>query len=160
MSVTASFNYILTPMLADLNLTNDQVSTALAIPSIAAILVVFVAGLLGDRLGQRKILRIAVAFFVVGSLAIAVANGEMLLSVGLLLEGIGATVMSITALGLLGSRIEGEGSGPRHSRPSEWSARSSTCSCRWSPGPSSAITVGDWCRSSGWPPGSSASSRS
>lgn len=109
MSVTASFNYILTPMLADLNLTNDQVSTALAIPSIAAILVVFVAGLLGDRLGQRKILRIAVAFFVVGSLAIAVANGEMLLSVGLLLEGIGATVMSITALGLLGSRIEGEG---------------------------------------------------
>lgn len=109
MSVTASFNYILTPMLADLNLTSDQVSTALAIPSIAAILVVFVAGLLGDRLGQRKILRIAVAFFVAGSLAIAVTNGQALLSLGLLLEGVGATVMAITALGLLGSRIDDEG---------------------------------------------------
>ena len=54
MSVTASLNYLLKPMLEDLGVTREDASPALAIPSIAAILVVFLAGILGDRMGRKN----------------------------------------------------------------------------------------------------------
>lgn len=109
MSVTASLNYVLTPMLDDLGVTREEASTALAIPSIAAILVVFLAGMLGDRLGQRKVLLGSSIVFVAGCALVGVANGLPLVSLGLLLEGIGATFLSVVALGLLSARISDDG---------------------------------------------------
>ena len=38
-----SFNYVLTPMLSDLGLTQAQASVALSIPPIASLLIVFLA---------------------------------------------------------------------------------------------------------------------
>ena len=106
MSVTASINYILEPMESDLNLSTQQSTTALAIPAIASLLVVFVAGMLGDRLGHRKVLFVSSVIFILGCLVIAVSAGVTMLSIGLLLEGVGATVMCVVSLGLLSSQIE------------------------------------------------------
>lgn len=109
MSVSASFNYMLTPMLDDFGLTSADASTALAIPSIASILVVFLAGSIGDRIGHRRVLLLGSAVFIIGSLIVSIANGLTLVSIGLLLEGIGATFLTVTSLGLLSSRITEDG---------------------------------------------------
>ncbi len=61
-----SFNYVLTPMLSDLGLTQAQASVALSIPSIASLLIVFLAGRLGDSLGHRLVLTWMRVAFMVG----------------------------------------------------------------------------------------------
>lgn len=109
MSVGASFNYMLQPMLDDLGISSSDATVALAIPSIAAIVVVFLAGSLGDRLGPRRVLLAATAMFVAGCALVAVTNGLVLLSLGLLLEGMAATVMGVVALGIIGQRIDDDG---------------------------------------------------
>lgn len=109
MSVTASLNYLLDPMLTDLGVTREDASTALAIPSIASILVVFLAGSLGDRIGQRPVLLGASSMFIIGCALVGVASNLTLVSLGLLLEGMGATFLSVVSLGLLGARISDEG---------------------------------------------------
>ncbi|MGA9148283.1 MAG: MFS transporter [Candidatus Nanopelagicales bacterium] len=103
--VSASLTFMLTPMLDDLGLTEDQAGTALAIPSIASLLIVFVVGRLGDRIGHRRVLLAASAPFIAGAILVAIAPGMAVVSIGLLLTGAAATAMQIVALGLLQTSI-------------------------------------------------------
>ena len=103
--VGASLNFMLTPMLDDLGLTEAQAGTALAIPSIASLLIVFVVGRLGDRIGHRRVLVAASVPFIAGSVLVACAPGMAIVSLGLLLTGAAATAMQIVALGLLQASI-------------------------------------------------------
>ncbi|MEI8082493.1 MAG: MFS transporter [Actinomycetes bacterium] len=108
-TVMASFNYMLNPMLEDLGLTSEDAGFALQLPNLAAILVVFSAGVLGDRLGQRRVITFAAIAFIVGSVLVACAPAMPVITVGLLVEGVGASAITIVALGLLSSRIEEPG---------------------------------------------------
>lgn len=103
--VAPSFNYLLTPLLADLGLTQDEASTALALPWIASLLVVFIAGRLGDRLGHRRVIIWLCAPFILGSLLVTITQGLPLLALGLLLEGMAATAIQIVVLGLLSDQF-------------------------------------------------------
>jgi predicted MFS family arabinose efflux permease len=105
-TVSATVRYMLPPMLEDLDLTRAEAGLALEIPSVAAILVVFLAGVLGDRLGQRRVITFGALAFLGGSVVVAVAPSIVGVSIGLLGEGIGASTMSIVALGMLGSRLQ------------------------------------------------------
>ena len=100
-TVLASFNYLLTPMLADLGLTQAQASVALAIPPIASLLIVFLAGRLGDSRGHRTVMLWMSVAFITGSLIVAIAQGLPAVVVGLLVEGIAATAIQIIGIGLL-----------------------------------------------------------
>lgn len=104
-TVVASFNYVLTPMLADLGLTQEQASVALSIPPIASLLVVFLAGVLGDRRGHRTVMLWMSVAFIVGSLVVAIAQGLPAVVIGLLVEGIAATAIQIIGIGLLSDRF-------------------------------------------------------
>lgn len=108
-TVSASFNYIMGPMLDDLGLTAEDASVALQLPNLAEILVVFSAGVLGDRLGQRRVITYSAVAFIVGSLLVSIGPSMPLISVGLLVGGVGASAITIVALGLLGARIEAPG---------------------------------------------------
>ncbi|MFN8126717.1 MAG: MFS transporter [Candidatus Nanopelagicales bacterium] len=99
--IGASLNFMLTPMLADLGLTKDQAGTALAIPSIASLLIVFATGRAGDRVGHRRVIVWASLPFVVGSVLVGSAPAMPMISLGLLLAGASATAMQIVSLGLL-----------------------------------------------------------
>ena len=104
-TVMASFNYMLTPMLDDLGLTQAQASLALSIPPIASLLVVFLAGRLGDRLGHRLVLTWMSVAFMSGSAIVAIAQGLPAVVIGLLIEGIAATTIQIVGIGLLSDRF-------------------------------------------------------
>ena len=103
--VLASYNYMLPAMLADLNLTSEQGGLALKIPSLASLLVVFVAGRIGDQLGHRKVILFAGGFFILGSLIVASAQGLAMVSIGMFIEGVAATGIQIVAIGLLTARF-------------------------------------------------------
>jgi MFS family permease len=104
-SVLASFNYMLTPMLSDLGLTQAQASVALSIPPIASLLIVFLAGRLGDSLGHRLVLTWMSVAFMAGSVIVAMAQGLPAVVIGLLVEGIAATGIQIVGIGLLSDRF-------------------------------------------------------
>jgi len=103
--VTASYNYILNPMLEGLNASEGQTSLLRQLPSIAALLVVFLGGVLGDRYGDRKVLRIASVLFLVGCALVAFAPVFAVASLGLVMESIAASAGGVIALGLLGAKI-------------------------------------------------------
>jgi DHA2 family methylenomycin A resistance protein-like MFS transporter len=109
LTVAASFNYMLTPMLDDLGLTQEQVSVALSIPSVAALLVVFVAGLVGERRGHRTVITWMSVLFVVGAVLVAITTGIVVLVIGLLLAGIAATAVQIVVFGLLSNEFREPG---------------------------------------------------
>lgn len=99
--VYASFDYVLTPMLADLGLSTDAGNVILKVPSLAALLIVFVAGRIGDRIGHRKVILALSTTFALGCLIIALAQGMGTLLIGMFLQGISATAINIVLIGLL-----------------------------------------------------------
>lgn len=107
--IGASLTFLITPMLDDLGLTSDEGTTALALPSIGSLAVVFLAGRLGDRIGHRRVIVGASIFFITGSALVAAAQGMVLVTLGLLLAGAAATAIQIVSLGLLQSSFR---SGP------------------------------------------------
>lgn len=103
--VSASLTFTLTPMMEDLHLTSEQSDTVLAIPSLASLFVVFLAGRLGDRLGHRRIIIAFSAVFVAGGILTALATGIVVLTLGLVFAGAAATAIQIVVLGLLQTRF-------------------------------------------------------
>lgn len=101
----ATLNYMLTPMLADLGLTSEQAGLALTIPSLAALLIVFLAGRLGDKLGHRRIIMACSLLYIVGAATVTLAQGIGMLSVGLFLQGIGVTAGEVVVIGLIAVRF-------------------------------------------------------
>lgn len=103
--VSAAYNYILDPMLDAFNATESQASLLRQLPSIAALLVVFLAGVLGDRFGDRRVLYAGGALFTAGSLLVAVAPVFALAALGMVVQSIGTSITFVVALGLLSARI-------------------------------------------------------
>ncbi len=101
----ATLNYMLTPMLDELGLSQEDASVALTIPWVASLLVVFAAGRLGDRRGHREVISWASVVVILGSVLVAAAEGITLVALGLLLESLGATTIQIVTLGLLSDRF-------------------------------------------------------
>lgn len=107
--VSAGLTFIVEPISAEFGLTDDSVTKGLAVPAIASLLVIFIAGQLGDQFGHRRTLLVASAGFSLGGLIMAISHGPIPLAIGLALCGATATVMQIVAVGLLQQTVpEGE----------------------------------------------------
>lgn len=107
--MAAGLTFLITPMAEELGLPNSLVEDVLAIPSVAALVVVFSAGHLGDRLGQRRTLSIASVAFIVGAVLVALANTAIPLEVGLAICAVAAVTMQIVGVSLL-QESTGDGS--------------------------------------------------
>jgi MFS family permease len=103
--VLASINYMLPPMLADLGLTMEEGNLILKVPSLASLLVVFVAGRAGDRIGHRRVIIAAGLLFILGSFLVATAQGLAMVAIGMFIEGVAATGIQIVIVGLLALRF-------------------------------------------------------
>lgn len=105
LTLTASFNYVLNYMLADLDATDSQSDMIRQIPSIAALLVIFVAGAIGDRLGARRVMLVCCVLFAVGSLITAAAPGMSVATLGLLLANVGRSALFVVALAYMSASV-------------------------------------------------------
>jgi len=99
--ISTSLTFLIEPMANDLGLGDDSISTLLAIPAIASLIVIFLAGRAGDRLGHRETLVVLGATFTVGSIIVATGATATIIGIGLALCGGSATAIQIVALGLL-----------------------------------------------------------
>ncbi len=98
LTLAASFNYMLPDMLADLGASDEQSSVMRQISSLGALLVVFLAGVLGERLGERRVMIATAALFALGSLIVTVSPNVEIASAGLLIANIGKSVMAVVGI--------------------------------------------------------------
>ena len=106
LTVSASFNYLLSPILETFNASETESQIFRQVPSIAALLVVFPAGALGARIGPRRFIVICSLLFVLGSAILAVAPSITVATAGLLLISVGRAAMFIVGLGYIGAIVE------------------------------------------------------
>ena len=107
-TVPASYNYVVVPMLEGLGASETQGSLLRQLPSIAGLLVIFLAGILGYRWGERRFIIRCAALFTVGNAAVALAPGMGVAVAGLVLESIGASGFLVVTLALLSAQVSNE----------------------------------------------------
>ena len=103
--VPATYNYVLDPMLDGLGASESQSSLLRQLPSIAALLVIFLAGVLGGRWGARRLISVGAVMFTAGSAAVALAPAFPVAVAGLVIESVGASALLVVALGLLSASV-------------------------------------------------------
>lgn len=106
-AVTATSSYILDPMANDFGVTSDQATMLKFVPDLATIVVVFVAGVLGDRIGRRRTITWGSFAYLVGAIITAVSPNMYVAIAGMALLGAGASTMVIVGMALLGASLTG-----------------------------------------------------
>ncbi len=101
----ASFNYILDDMLRDLGSSASQSDFARQMPTIGALLVIFIAGALGQRLGAKRVILTCCGLYALGSGLVAVAPSMPVATTGLLLANIGKAALLVVALASLSAAV-------------------------------------------------------
>ena len=97
----ATFEFMIVPLQIALDLSADQTNAATLVPTGASLLVVFVVGALGDRIGLRRVMIGGAVSFVLGAALVAAAWGFPAVIVGRGLGGIGALTMSVIGLAVV-----------------------------------------------------------
>ena len=97
----SSLEFMLVEIQTDFSMSADGTIVVAQIAAGASLVAVFLAGALGDRLGDRRVLMWASAAYCVGALIVGVAPNVVVLVVGLALGAIGSVVMAIIGLSVL-----------------------------------------------------------
>jgi len=108
LTLSTAFNYLLAPIQEEFDPSDGQFSTLRQAPSLAALLVVFPAGVLGARVGEKRFVLWCSLVFAAGSALVAVAPIIELVTLGFLLANIGRAAMFIVGLGYMASAVEGK----------------------------------------------------
>ncbi len=99
--MTTGLTFLVTPLAQELKIADSVIEELLAVPSVAALLVVFSAGQLGDRIGHRRSMIIASLFFIAGSAMLAIAQGVVVVQIALIFCAVSVVTMQIVGVGLL-----------------------------------------------------------
>lgn len=108
LTLSASFNYVLPDMLTDLDATDSQTDMARQIPTIAALLVIFVAGAIGERLGARRVMLVSTLLYALGSAIVGAAPIMPVATLGLLFANVGKSALFVVGLAHMSSHIADE----------------------------------------------------
>lgn len=96
-----TFDYMLEAMRLDLGFSPEDANAALVIPEIGCLMVVFLAGTLGDAMGRRRVLIAGGLAFALGGAMVALAPTLAWVVTGRVLEGVGGALAAIVALAVL-----------------------------------------------------------
>ena len=107
--LSASFNYIIGPMLTEFSAAETHQSAIRQLPNIAALLVVFLSGVIGERVGDRRVLRVASVTFTIGAGLVALAPNLVVVELAMVATGASSSAIAVVGLGLVTSRITDPG---------------------------------------------------
>jgi MFS family permease len=93
--------FVIMPMSEQLELEALRVANILAVPSIAALMVVFLVGHVIDQFGHRKLFIVASLVFSAGSGVLVVSTSFLTIQLGLALCGAAAVSMQIAGISLI-----------------------------------------------------------
>ena len=108
LTLSTVFNYLLVPIEAEFAPSEAQMTALRQAPAIAALLVVFPAGALGSRIGEKRFVLWCSLLFTAGSILVAVAPGIEVVTLGFLIANVGRAAMFIVGLGYMASSISGK----------------------------------------------------
>ncbi|MGI9197775.1 MAG: MFS transporter [Candidatus Nanopelagicales bacterium] len=106
LTLNSTFNYMLPDMVADFGASTGQSALMRQISSLGALLVVFLAGVLGERLGERRVIIWAAGLFAIGSAVVAVSPVFQVAGAGLLAASIGKSVMSVLGVAYVAAAVQ------------------------------------------------------
>ncbi len=104
-TVSAGFNYVLSAILDDFDASQSEASILRQVPSIGALLVVFAAGVLGQRLGARRVMLVCAGLYTLGSVVVACAPWIEVVTLGLLIDYVGKSALVVVALAYMSASI-------------------------------------------------------
>ena len=102
---TATFNYIVLPMIMSLDASESQQSLLRQLPSIGALLMIFIAGVLGQRIGPRRLLVWCGLLMAVGYFVVMVSPAMGVTSAGMLLGSVGQEGIFVVSVGMLSAGL-------------------------------------------------------
>lgn len=103
--VPSTYNFILNPMLEGLGANESEEALLRQLPSIAALLVIFLAGSLGSRIGERRLIVFGSILLTAGCALIAVAPVLAVATLGLVALSAASSATAVVGLGLLSARV-------------------------------------------------------
>ena len=101
----ATFDYMLGQMKEEVGFSVDVGNAVTLVPSIMTLLVVFLAGALGDRIGHKRVMVGGGVAFCSGAIVVLLAPSLAVAIFGRALEGIGGASLAIVSLSLLNNRF-------------------------------------------------------
>lgn len=101
----SGYNFIVDAVAADLGATRNQTVLLRQLPNIGTLLVVFLAGGLGSRLGMRRGIHASALLMVLGYLLLLLAPLVHLAALGMLLASVGKQGIGVITLSLLAARL-------------------------------------------------------
>ena len=104
-TMSTAFNFILAPIDDTFAASEFQMTLLREAPSIAALLMVFPAGVLGPRLGEKRFILLSAGLFSAGTLLVAIAPVIEVATAGFLVANIGRTGMFIVGLAFMARAI-------------------------------------------------------
>ena len=107
-SVVASSTYMYSAMATDLDLDSSEANLLKYVPSLATVLVVFVAGVLGDRIGHRRTIILGSLTYIIGSVFCAAAPNGFTEIVAMSVVAAGASSMTVVAVAMMSRAVTGD----------------------------------------------------
>lgn len=105
----ATANYIVNPMLVTFDGTTTDGAVLREIPSVATLATIFVVAAVAARVGSRRTMSIGAMLVLVGSALVAGAPRLLVAEAGLAVQALGATVLLVVPLGVIGARLASVG---------------------------------------------------
>ena len=105
---TTSVNAAVNNLSNDLSLSASELTWVINAYLLGAAMVVASAGKLGDYIGVRAIFMIGLAAFAVGSVAVAIAEGPLLVTAGRAIQGVGSGFLMPATMSAIGLGIPPE----------------------------------------------------
>lgn len=105
---SASYNFLVDPMALDLGATREQMVLLRQLPNVGTLLVVFLAGVWGSRLGMKRVTYASAVVMTLGYLIVLLAPSVPVATAGLLLGSVGKQGIGVVTISLIAARISGE----------------------------------------------------
>lgn len=103
--VPSTYDFVINPLVDGLGGSDAEVSLLRQLPSVAAVLVIFLAPVLAARFGSQRLIAVAAVFFTIGCATVATAPTLTFATLGLVLIASASSILAVVVLGMLSATV-------------------------------------------------------